>query len=110
MKSSFLRIFLPVLTAAVALAILPVAACAQQPSPKAALAPAGEEKAPAKPALTVAVLDFTCDTEDGAAVGKQVADILTASLSGVDGLTLVDRSSIARTLQEHELNLAGLVR
>src|SRR5207247_925021 len=40
----------------------------------------------------------------------QVADLLTAELSGAKGLELVDRQSLDKVLRELELNLSGLVR
>jgi len=42
-------------------------------------------------------------------LGQQVSETLLTALAGEPGYTLVDRSSLARTLQEHELNLSGLV-
>ncbi len=58
--------------------------------------------------LTVAILDF--DSSSGNPdLGKQISEALAATLSGEPGFKLVDRSTLARTLQEHELNLAGLV-
>jgi hypothetical protein len=83
-----------------------------RPPPNAAAAgaaaPASEKKGPTK-ALTVAVLDFTSDPADGPELGKDLADLVSGSLTGADGLTLVDRSSLARILQEHELSRTGLV-
>src|ERR1035441_8352469 len=40
----------------------------------------------------------------------QVADLLTAELTGAKGLELVDRQSLGTVLRELELNLSGLVR
>lgn len=66
---------------------------------------------PAKDAsgdLTVAILDF--DSSAGNPdLGKQISEALAATLSGAPGFKLVDRSTLARALQEHELNLTGLV-
>ena len=79
-----------------------------EPAPAADAA----EKAPdaaAPKALTVAVLDFAADTPGSPELGGQISEILTASLTGIDGFTLVDRSSLARALQEQELNLSGVV-
>lgn len=59
--------------------------------------------------ITVGILDFAADASGGPELGKQISEALVATLSGQDGFTLVDRSSLARTLQEHELNLSGLV-
>lgn len=64
---------------------------------------------PASAGLTVAVLDFAADTPGAPDLGAQIGEILTASLSGIDGVTLVDRSSLARVLLEQELNLSGVV-
>jgi len=62
---------------------------------------------PAK--LTVAILDFQATMPGNADLGQQVSETLLTALAGEPGYTLVDRSSLARTLQEHELNLSGLV-
>lgn len=59
--------------------------------------------------LTVAVLDFAADTPGEPELGKQIAEALTVMLSGEAGFRLVDRSLLTRTLQEHELNLSGVV-
>ncbi len=64
---------------------------------------------PERATLTVAVLDFATDTPGGPELGAQISEILTATLSGTDGIRLVDRSSLARALQEQELNLSGVV-
>jgi hypothetical protein len=61
------------------------------------------------PAVTVAILDFTTDVPGEPNLGPQISDVLVASLSGQPGYTLVDRSSLTRVLQEHELNLTGIV-
>jgi TolB-like protein len=61
------------------------------------------------PKITVAVLDFAASLPGHPELGAEVAETLTATLSGETGFTLVDRSSLARTLQEHELSLTGLV-
>lgn len=70
--------------------------------------PRQRPKADAKP-LTVAILDFDANTPGSPDLGKQIGEALTAVLSGEDGITLVDRASLARTLQENALNLTGLV-
>jgi curli biogenesis system outer membrane secretion channel CsgG len=59
--------------------------------------------------LTVAILDFDTTAPGNPDLGKQISEALTAELTGDDGFVLVDRSSLARTLQENELNLTGLV-
>jgi TolB-like protein len=68
---------------------------------------------PAAPAtarpLTVAILDFGAKDPATPDLGAQIGEVLTAVLSGEPGFTLVDRATLARTLQEHELNLTGAV-
>jgi hypothetical protein len=59
--------------------------------------------------LTVALLDFSTDTPGSPDLGSQLSDVLTASLGGQPGYTLVDRSSLTRVLKEHELSLTGIV-
>jgi TolB-like protein len=61
------------------------------------------------PSLTVAILDFDTNAPGSPDLGKQIGEALTATLTGDDGFTLVDRSSMAKTLQENQLNLTGLV-
>src|SRR5690348_14919480 len=87
------------------LALGPASAYAQAKEVPAKAAPA---KA-AAPKVTVAVLDFAANLPGNPELGPQVAETLTATLSGETGFTMVDRSSLARSLQEHELNLTGLV-
>lgn len=89
---------------------------ASVPRARAADREAGDDARPAPaPAhrqagsLTVAILDFETNTPATPELGKQIGEALTATLTGEDGFTLVDRASLARTLQEHELNLTGLV-
>lgn len=58
--------------------------------------------------LTIAVLDFDAGKgSDG--IGAQVAELLTISLSGEPGFTMVDRAALQRVLEEQSLNLAGVV-
>lgn len=59
--------------------------------------------------LTVAILDFESAAPGNPELGAQVSQVLTATLSDEQGFSLVDRSSLAQTLREHELNLTGLV-
>jgi len=59
--------------------------------------------------LTVAILDFSANTPGAPELGSQIGEALTAVLSGEPGFTLLDRTALARTLQEHELNLSGVV-
>jgi TolB-like protein len=80
-------------------------------------AAATTQTAPAQPetastrqtTLTVAILDFDASAPGNPDLGRQISETLTATLSGEPGFTLVDRSTLARTLQEHELNLTGAV-
>lgn len=68
------------------------------------------ETATSKPAgLTIAILDFSADVPGDQNLGAQIGETLTAALTDQPGFTLVDRATLARTLQEHELNLTGLV-
>lgn len=64
---------------------------------------------PAKKTITVAILDFDANFPGNADLGKQIAETLSATLSGEDGITLVDRASLAKTIAEQEVNLTGLV-
>ena len=69
------------------------------------------DQAPQPPQpLTVAVLDFEIDDPTQPELGQQVAQVLAALLSGEPGITLVDRGTLTRTLEEQELNLTGLVQ
>lgn len=60
--------------------------------------------------LTVAVLDFSGSIPGSPQLGAEVGEALTALLGNESLFTLVDRSSLARTLQEHELSLTGLTK
>jgi hypothetical protein len=71
-------------------------------------APPPPATAPAN-GLTVAILDFDANTPGNPELGKQIGETLTAVLTGEPGFTLIDRASVNRTLQEHELGLTGLV-
>jgi len=70
-------------------------------------------KAMSKPAdaakLTVAMLDFSAKDPGNPDLGKQIGEALAAGLADTPGITLVDRESIRHTIQEHALNLTGLV-
>ena len=73
----------------------------------------GAESAPAAaPAKTspptVAILDYEVTAPDSAALGPQIADILTARLSGEDAFQLVERAKLGHILEEQKLKLAGL--
>ena len=83
------------------------------PEPKAAQKEpekAKEEKAEAAPAVyPAAVFPFT---ERGVGVkgyGEKVSDILFASLAASPSLFLVDRAELKKVIDEHELNVSGMV-
>jgi len=59
--------------------------------------------------ISVAILDFEAKDPSNPDLGKQVADALSAILTGEVGFRLVDRSTLQKTLQEQELNLSGIV-
>ena len=59
--------------------------------------------------LTVAVLDFSANDPGNPELGRQLGEAIAADLSGKPGITLVDRQSMRRTIQEQSLNLTGLV-
>lgn len=87
--------------------MLPLTVNAQQPATQPATSPA---RASARPnELTVALLDFASSAPGAAELGAQVGEVLTATLSSEPGFRLVDRATLTRTLQEHELNLSGVV-
>jgi TolB-like protein len=74
--------------------------------------PAPREQASTQPAdagVTIAILDFESDTPATPDLGKQISEVLMASLSGEQGFQLVDRSAMGKILLEHEVNLSGLV-
>ena len=64
---------------------------------------------PAIDGVSLAVLDFNCTAPGNPELGKQISEVLTATLSGEPGVLIVDRSSMDKILQEHQLNLAGAV-
>ena len=73
---------------------------------------AGEKapKAGAEPkSVTVAILDFEASAPGNPELGKQIGETLVAMLTGDVSFSLVDRTALAKSLQEHELNLTGLV-
>lgn len=55
-------------------------------------------------ALTVAVLDFSTRDIDSSELGKVISETVTIMLAGENGITLVDRTSIEKILQEQELS------
>ncbi|MHC4717564.1 MAG: CsgG/HfaB family protein [Planctomycetota bacterium] len=71
----------------------------------------GPGKPPSAPPaeLTVAVLSFEASDPGNPKLGGQIADALTAMLSGRPGFTLVERKELRRVLAEAELNLTGMV-
>ena len=72
-------------------------------------APAPPSTASRPADLTLAVLDFASNTQGEPQTGAQIGETLTVLLSGTPGIRLVDRQSLQRTLQEHELSLSGIV-
>jgi hypothetical protein len=80
-------------------------AFAQSPAPPSTAAAAPTSQ----PAITVAILDFDANTPSAPDLGKQIGEALTAILTGESGFQLVDRASMHRTLEEHQLGLTGLV-
>jgi TolB-like protein len=88
----------------------PAAPVAVKPAAPPATQPATTQPAKADPkTLTIAVLDFDAKNAGSPELGGQISEAIVAMLSGEPGIALVDRSSLARTLQEHELNLSGAV-
>lgn len=59
--------------------------------------------------VTVAVLDFAAKDPGNPDLGKQIAETIAISLSCENGITMVDRADMTKSLQEHELNLSGIV-
>lgn len=58
---------------------------------------------------TVAVLDFEMPAKSDSDVGRQTADIISASLCGLPNVTLVERAALSRLLSEQGLNLSGAI-
>ncbi len=94
---------LPCLTRACrAIAMLAFGGCLAAP------AYAAETEPPREPApLTVAVLGFEVPGNTASDIGSLISDTIEVMLSGDDRFALVDRSSLARTLEEQGLNLTG---
>jgi hypothetical protein len=63
--------------------------------------------APPDPPLTVAVLGFEAPGDTDSDIGSLINDTVEVMLSGDDRFKLVDRSSLAKTLEEQGLNLSG---
>jgi hypothetical protein len=90
-----------------AVMLLAAGACLAIP---AADAPGGSALA-TQPAqgVTVAVLDYEASAPGNRDMGTQMADVLTARLSVEDSFQLVERSGMAKILEEQKLKLVGLV-
>lgn len=65
-------------------------------------------KKPVRPP-TLAVLEFQSDLKEPADSGRIISEILSARLSAVGAVTVVEREDIAKILAEHKLTLSGLV-
>jgi TolB-like protein len=61
-----------------------------------------------KPALTVAVYDFTADP-DAASYVKNVTTLVTVNLTTETNLVLLERATLAKALQEQPLGISGMV-
>jgi TolB-like protein len=59
--------------------------------------------------LTVAVLDFESSDPTNPKLGEDISAALTALLCDQPGIMLVERRALVQTMQEHELNLTGVV-
>lgn len=61
--------------------------------------------------IAVVVLDFEVSQAKGLDnnAGVMIAALLSARLSGVDGIGLVDRAALDQTMEEQALSLAGMV-
>jgi hypothetical protein len=59
--------------------------------------------------ITVAIIDFESKAPGNPDLGSQLGDILSARLSIYDQFRLVDRKHLSTLLQEHALNLSGMV-
>ncbi len=70
---------------------------------------ASQPVAPPVTGIPVAVLDFDAASAGNPELGRQIAELLTAALSGLGEFTLVDRASLDRLLTEQELTLTGAV-
>ncbi len=104
-KKSCLKAFCPVL---LMLLTFPLQINAEEKKSNIPTTTQSVEKA--KPRLTVAIIDFEVgDNRINPNLGKQVSELLTAMLADEPSVTLVDRATMNRVLQEQELNLTGLV-
>ncbi|MBI1853111.1 MAG: hypothetical protein HYR85_22470 [Planctomycetes bacterium] len=75
----------------------------------AALAPPVEDRAASTRVLPVALLPFQEKGEVEKGSAAKVDQLLFASLAADSSLYLVDRADLAKTLDEHQLNLSGIV-
>jgi TolB-like protein len=64
---------------------------------------------PAAAGVAIAVLDFEANSPGNPEMGKQIAELLSASLSGFRDCVMVDRADLTRTLQEQQMSLSGMV-
>jgi hypothetical protein len=90
-----------------AVMLLAAGACVPARAAEAAGGP-GPATQPAQ-GVTVAVLDYEASAPGNKDMGAQMADVLTARLSVEDSFQLVERSGIAKILDEQKLKLVGLV-
>jgi TolB-like protein len=96
------------------IATVPPAAGLSAEPPKSVESKAEAKAGDSKPTedaakLTVAVLEFSAKDPSNPALGKQISEALTAGLANQKAVNLVDRQSMQRIVQEHALNLSGLV-
>jgi hypothetical protein len=59
--------------------------------------------------ITMAIMDFESKAPGNPDLGSQISDILTARLSICDQYQLVERKKLNDLLEEHQLNLTGMV-
>lgn len=59
--------------------------------------------------ITVAIVDFESKAPGNPGLGQQLGDILTARMSIYDQFQLVERKKLEDLLEEHRLNLTGMV-
>ena len=87
-------------------AVAALTAWAAPEAPKVEAPKAEAVKAAVYPA---AILSFKEQGSGAKDYGAKVSDIVFATLAADPALWLVDRADLQRTLQEHELNLSGIV-
>lgn len=71
--------------------------------------PGGTAPRSGKAGLTVAVLSFESNFGKLPESGKLISEVISARLSIVDGLTVVERKDIDKVIREQKLTMAGLV-